>query len=168
MFPLLLFYVLGAVMVAGALLLVIHRNPVACAMFLVVIMLGLAGVFLLLGAFFIAAIQIIIYAGAIMVLFLFVVMLLNVENEALRLRDRFFSVSVGTALGVLILAELFFLLRGLGEVGKGVPPFAPQGGAEQVGSVLFTRYLFAFEVASLLLLAALLGALFIARREPKA
>jgi NADH-quinone oxidoreductase subunit J len=166
-FPLILFYVIGAVIVAAALLLVVHRNPVACAMFLVVTMLGLAGIFLLLGAHFIAAIQVIIYAGAIMVLFLFVVMLLNVENEALRLRNRFFSVSVGTALGVLLLAELLFLFRGLGEVGQSAPAVTPQGGAEAVGMVLFTKYLFAFEVASLLLLAALLGAVFIARREPK-
>jgi len=165
LFSLVLFYILAGLVVAAAVLVVVHRNPVACAMFLVVTMLGLAGVFLILGAQFLAAIQVIVYAGAIMVLFLFVVMLLNVEDEASRLRGRFFRISAGVILGILILGELAFMLHGLGRLAGRAPSRALQVGAEGIGGVLFTRYLFAFEVASLLLLAALLGAVFIARRE---
>ena len=148
---------------AGALGLVVHRNPVYCALFLILALFCISGLFLLLQAEFIAVIQIIVYAGAIMVLFLFVIMLLNMGNEA-SFREKF-SVAKGAALllGVLLLVLLGKAIWPSAQTGV-VSPFS-YGKVEMIGHLLFTEYVFPFEAISVILLAALIGAVIIARKS---
>src|SRR6185369_17041422 len=133
------------------------RNPVTSAMFLVLTMGALAGLFVLLQAFFIAAVQILVYAGAVMVLFLFVIMLLDLKDEE---RRRFNTFGIVTGLiSVGAIAAIFartFLASGL----RISPPAISQAGATQpLGELLFSRYLLPFEIVSVLLLVAMVGAI---------
>ena len=159
----LLFYVFGALAVAGALGMVLNvRNTVAGAMSLVLAMVSLGGVYVLLDAYLIGVLQILVYAGAIVVLFLFVVMLLNLRGEQFgpeRLR-------VGKVFGVAAAALLLIMLLRL------IPSFAPPavlrpgfGGYRDVGLALFTDWVLAFESTSLLLLSAMIGAVVLAKRK---
>jgi NADH-quinone oxidoreductase subunit J len=157
----------GFVAVLSALLVVVHPNPMASVLYLILNLLCVALFYLMLQAEFLAALQVIIYAGAIMVLFLFVVMLLNLRaEEGLRLG--------GTAqrYGALGMGALFVLLmfRAIGNRAGGAffEPGSFPGGfgtAREVGTLLFGRYLFAFEAASVLLVAAMVGAVLLAKRR---
>ena len=161
-----IFAIAGTGAVATAVPVVVHRRPVISAFFLVLHLACVAALFLALGAQFLAAIQIILYAGAIMVLFLFVVMLLNPATPA----ARFAAPAGGVALGV-VLAGLFaaLALRGAASLpGASATPGdtgADPGGAGALGRVLFSAYLYPFELASILLLAAMVGAVILARRR---
>jgi NADH-quinone oxidoreductase subunit J len=163
--PQLLFYVFAALAVVSALGMVLNlRNTVASAMSLVVTMVALAGIYVLLEAHLVAAIQIMVYGGAIVVLFLFVVMLLNLRADEFAPGRQWFTKSAA-ALAVLgIGAELVrrYAPSGLPEPG---PPPAGFGGYEQLGIALYTDYVLMVEVASLLLLAAIVGALILAKRK---
>jgi NADH-quinone oxidoreductase subunit J len=161
-----LFYALGAVAVIAALGVVTMKNPVKCALSLALSFLALAGIYLLSGAEFIAAIQVIVYAGAVMVLFLFVIMLLNLGQELKAAVRSPFLVGGGIALGVL------FLLEGLVLLGRGLPagaaPVAERvGSTELMGRLLFSEYILAFEAASVLLLVGIVGAVALLRREER-
>lgn len=179
------FYLLAGAAVLSAVLCVVQRNPVASALWLVSTMFALAGIYVLLNAQFIAAIQVLVYAGAVMVLFLFVIMLLHVGREASDMRGRGSRVAAG-AIGLLLLAELFVLSRvtpgglavlsgGVGGAGSPLEAF-PAGRAGQlapaaegvVGAIarpLFQTYLIPFEITSVLLLAAAVGAVVLAKRR---
>ena len=161
--PLFLFYVFAALAVVSALAMVLNvRNTVAAAMSLVVTMVSLAGIYVLLAAYLVAAIQIMVYGGAIVVLFLFVVMLLNLRSdEFLPARQRWMKFA-GALLGVFLLVEGLRLLGGFHE-----PPPLPEGfgGYRLLGLSLYTDYLLIVEVISLLLTAAIVGALILAKRE---
>ena len=161
--PLFLFYVFAALAVVSALGMVLNvRNTVAAAMSLVVTMVSLAGIYVLLAAYLVAAIQIMVYCGAIVVLFLFVVMLLNLHSdEFLPARQRWLKFA-GALLGVFLLVEGLRVLGGFHE-----PPPLPEGfgGYRQLGLSLYTDYLLIVEVISLLLTAAIVGALILAKRE---
>jgi NADH-quinone oxidoreductase subunit J len=137
------FYLLGSVAVAASLLVVGQRNPIYSVLLLITSLGALSGLYVLLDAPLIAVIQIIVYAGAILVLFLFVVMLLNASHE-----------------------ETVWAVTRAGGVGRGA--FAPVGvsSVRAIGIVLFTDYAFAFEVTALLVLVALVGAVVLARRDP--
>ena len=155
------FFVLALVIVGSALGLVLKRNPVHGALFLVVNLGGIGALYLTLGAEFLAAAQVIIYAGAIMVLFVFAIMVLIPGKEETgpdpRRRYRLLAVPLGLAL----LAELALVVaqRGVaGGPGSG-------GTVEAIGRLLFTDYLFPFELTSVLLLAAMVGVLLLARRR---
>ena len=165
------FYVFAAIAVLASLLVVGQRNPMYSVMLLIVSFGALAGLYVLLDAPFTAVTQIIIYAGAIMVLFLFVVMLLNVPREepaapgitaALGPRSLRFGVILSLLLGIEI-------VWALSRIGLGW--FAQDAAATSVSSValigsgLFTRHVFAFEATSILILVAMVGAVVIARRE---
>ena len=160
------FFVFAAIAVASAVLLVLFRNPVYSALSLVTTLFCLAGLFVLLQAYFLAAVQVIVYAGAIMVLFLFVIMLLNLGHpEALEPRvNRYRRTSVVLLMGLLV-AELSLLaLQRLGA------PSPPEGTVftdhiPAIGRLLYTDYLFPFEVASLILLVALVGVMVLVKRE---
>jgi NADH-quinone oxidoreductase subunit J len=159
-----LFYALGAVAVAGALGVVIMKNPVKCALSLALSFLALAGIYLLSGAEFIAAIQVIVYAGAVMVLFLFVIMLLNLGRELRAAVRSPFLVAGGIGLGVVFLLEGFALLARGAPSGSGHAP--PQiGSTELMGKLLFSDYILAFEAASVLLLVGIVGAVALLRHE---
>lgn len=161
--PLFLFYAFGLLAVLSALGMVLNlRNTVAAALSLVVTMVSLAGIYVLLGAHLVAAIQIMVYGGAIVVLFLFVVMLLNLRSDAFqapRLRALKFA---GALLGVVLLIEALRLMGGFPE-----PPPTPEGfgGYRQLGIALYTDYVLIVEMISLLLTAAIVGALILAKRK---
>ena len=157
----LVFFVLAALAVYGALNTVLRRNPVACALFLVTTFVALAGLFVLIGTGFLAAIQVLVYAGAIMVLFLFVIMLLNIEKDTF---EGFSLVRFASGLLVVILGAA--LLWTLTRPQFATPP--PVSGSAEgvaVGKLLFSKYLFPFEAVSILLLAAMVGVIALAKRR---
>ena len=160
-----LFLVLAVLTVVAALGVVLHPNPVKSALFLVVTLFLLAVVFVLLEAHMIAALQIIVYAGAIMVLFLFVIMLLNLQiDDPERGRRRLVLRGLAWAGGILLAVELAILTRRapLGDVGTAP---AGYGGAEAVAKSLFTDFLPPFELTSILLLVAVVGAVVLAQKQ---
>jgi NADH-quinone oxidoreductase subunit J len=163
----LLFYIFAGLAVVCALLVVANpfsRNPVTSAMFLVLTIGSLAGLFVLLHAFFLAAVQILVYAGAVMVLFLFVIMLLNVREEERRPLRK-----LGLLAGVLTGGGLVAaLLTGLGRSGaRGALAPELEGGARELGRLLFTRYLLPFEIVSVLLLVGMVGVILLSRKDSK-
>jgi NADH-quinone oxidoreductase subunit J len=171
-FEALLFYTFAAVTVIGALLVVAQRNPVYSVLSLVGAFFGLSGLYVLLEAPFVAVVQIIIYAGAIMVLFLFVVMLLNVPREDAAEWDRSHplyrpaAVRIGAVLALLMALELGWALSrttGLTAiVGAGRPAASA---VAELGRILFTTYMFQFEVTSILIIVAMVGAVVLARKR---
>jgi NADH-quinone oxidoreductase subunit J len=162
MLHLVLFLVFGALCVAGAVNLLIQRHPISSALSLIVVMASLAVEYLLLGAEFVAAVQVIIYAGAIMVLFVFVIMLLNAGEEERTKGSRvamIFGVP-GMLLGGLLVA--WVLLRQTDNVN--VPLGALHGAPKTIGRLLFHEFLLPFEITSVLILIAIMGAVVLASR----
>ncbi len=161
-----IFLALTAVTVTSALAVIIHRNPIYSAVALVVTLLGLGGYYILLQAELVAAVHVIVYAGAIMVLFLFVIMLLDVRREeGSALRVGGVQLLLGGAAGTALLLLLWATVATTPEGGGGPPPPLPRGNTQAVGQLLFTRYLLPFELTSLILLVAMVGALILAKRK---
>lgn len=163
-----LFILLAVLATGSALAMVITKNTVNSALFLVLNMVSLAGIFLLLNAQFLAVIQILVYAGAIMVLFLFVIMLLNVEAEE-KLWDKFrIKYLLLFLLGVIVLSQILYSIGGATDM---LPQISEKmesiGTVEAVGDVLFTKYLLPFEITAILLTSAVVGALLIAQYKVK-
>lgn len=157
-----IFLVLAAITVAAAVSLILQRHPIHSALSLIVVMVSLAGMYLLQGAEFVAAVQIIVYAGAIMVLFIFVIMLLNAGEEERANLSRL-ARFVGVPLAVVFLAEMaFWIGRTTSHLGPGP---AESVSTRDLSTLLFSEYVFPFELTSFLILIALLGALVLARRE---
>jgi NADH-quinone oxidoreductase subunit J len=171
----LIFYLFAAVAAGASLLVVLGRNPMHSVLLLIVSFGALAGLYIGLEAPFAAVVQIIIYAGAIMVLFLFVVMLLNAHREddapvgGARLAHG--PLRAGAVLAVLLVAELGWALVRAGRGGHGWLSAGAATGAEAlrsvraVGNVLYTEYSLAFEVTSILIIVAMVGAVVLAKRE---
>ena len=163
------FYLLGALAIGASLLVIAQRNPIYSVLLLIASFGALSGLYVLLDAPFVAAIQIIVYAGAIMVLFLFVVMLLNAPHEDTEYDERVHPLlrpgpmRLGAVLALALAAELVWALSRGGDTGA----FA--GGAVTsvavIGRSLFTDYAFPFEVTSVLILVAMVGAVILARRD---
>jgi NADH-quinone oxidoreductase subunit J len=162
------FIFLALLAIASALAMVINKNTVNSALFLVLNLVSLAGVYLLLEAQFLAVIQILVYAGAIMVLFLFVIMLLNVEAEESlfsKFRIKYF---LSFLLGVAVLSQVLYSLGGVADMLPEISGDMDEiGTVEAVGDVLFTEYLLPFEITGILLTAAVVGALVIAQHKVK-
>ena len=164
-----LFFVLGAVALISGGLVVFQPHPLRSALWLIVNFFAVAGIYLLAHAEFIAAIQVIVYAGAIMVLFLFVIMLLNLEKEKrIVTRNRLWK-GVGILLGLALLVQIGAIFQKvLLEGTKGsFPPekVASLGNTQVIAELLFTDYLLPFEITSVLLLVAIIGAIMLAKRE---
>jgi NADH-quinone oxidoreductase subunit J len=166
------FYAFAGVAVIGSLLVVLQKNPVYSVLSIIASFFGLAGLYILLEAPFVAVVQIIIYAGAIMVLFLFVVMLLNVPREDAAEWDRShplyrpMAVRIGAVLALLMALELGWALsRTSGLSGAIGEQRAAVSSVEELGKVLFTDYMFAFEVTSILIIASMVGAVVLARKR---
>jgi len=162
-----MFYALAVVSVGSALLVVTRRNPVISALYLILNFFCLAGLYLTLHAQFIAVIQILVYAGAIMVLFVFVIMLLNLGDER-KLRDGLSwkkIVAAGMSFGLLM--ELIYVLGFSGSTSGGIDTqrAVEIGTVEYIGAQLFTKFLFPFEITSLILTAAIVGAIVLAKRK---
>ena len=161
-----LFYIFAAGGIGSALLVVTRRNPIISAINLIINFFCLAGLYLTLHAQFIAVIQILVYAGAIMVLFVFVIMLLNLGDER-RLRDGFtWKKVVAGGFGFGVLMELIYMvIMQPGSPSIDMERATNIGTVEAVGQILFTRFLFPFEVTSLLLTAAIVGAVILAKKK---
>ena len=165
-----LFYIFAAVAIASGVLVVSARNPVHSVLFLILAFFNAAGLFILIGAEFLAMILVIVYVGAVAVLFLFVVMMLNIDF--LELRSGFVGyLPVGALVGLILLAELI-LVCGTWFAAPGAPSLgvvSATGGialtnTRALGDILYTRYLFAFQVAGLILLVAMVGAIVLTLR----
>lgn len=162
MFEYVVFFFFAAVAVIFALVVILHRNPVVSALSLVVSFFALAVMYVLLDAPFLAALQVIVYAGAIMVLFLFVIMLLNLQHTsepATRPIQQFLGYTASAAFAI---ALVYYLIKYAVFTAMPAGPFHTESAA--IGVAIFESYVFPFEMVSILLLAAIVGALFLSGR----
>lgn len=164
---LLIFYFLAVVTVGCGLMVIVQKNPVISALFLIMVMLCLAGIYLLMGAEFIAAIQVIVYAGAIMVLFLFVIMLLNLEKEVRALVKSPFQKLAALMLVGMLIGVLGFTLFTAGKRMPDVAALAPGKvtNTAAIAQLLFSRFLLPFEITSVILLIAIIGVILIGKKK---
>ena len=160
-----LFYLTASIAVGAAIFVVLNRNAVYSAILLVICFFALAVLYLLLEAYFLAVLEVFIYAGAIMVLFLFVIMLLNLGHEDALPHFKQLQRALSLLMVVLFFFGIFLImLNEPGVLHQPVDKFSA-GGIYSLGEALFTKYLFPFEVASLLLLVALIGTVYLAKRK---
>jgi NADH-quinone oxidoreductase subunit J len=161
--PLLVFFVLAAMAVLGALNLILQRHPIHSALSLIVVMVSLAGLYLLMGAEFVAAVQIIVYGGAIMVLFVFVIMLLNAGVEEHTNASKLAGIA-GVPLAVVLMG---LLAAGVASSADRVQVMTPGSVAptKALANLLFQDFVYPFELTSFLILVAILGAIVLAQRE---
>ncbi len=169
MLPKVFFAYFSVVITILSLLVITRKNPVHSILFMLGLFFHIAGLYLFLNAEFIAALQVIVYAGAILVLFLFVVMMLNLREEMLE-RRYIGAWPVGVLLAVTILITLFSALKAIpkGPAGiYGIEAIKSETHTAALGKVLYTEYLFPFEVASVVLLVAIIGAIVLAKKRIK-
>lgn len=163
-----LFILFATLAIASALAMVLNRSTVNSALFLVVNLLSIAGIYLLLKAQFLAVIQVLVYAGAIMVLFLFVIMLLNVDEDESVLDQINVRYIISVFLGVIVLSQLLYIT---GSLADALPPvdedMVQAGTVEAIGDELFTTYILPFEITAILLTAAIVGAIMMAQHKFK-
>lgn len=168
-----LFLGFAALAVVAAFNVILQRNPIYSAIGLIVVLCSLAALFLTLSAQFIAAMQIIVYAGAIMVLFVFVIMLLNVREEETRVDKQKYLKWLAAPLFLGLLAEVMAVVRYVNLAPQPLPSAGANAGAPQLGTVesiargMFTDYVIPFEAASVLILMAIVGSMLLARRDKK-
>ncbi|WP_342642189.1 NADH-quinone oxidoreductase subunit J [Rhodoligotrophos ferricapiens] len=167
----LFFYLFSAVAIASAVMVIAARNPVHSVLFLILTFFNGAGLFLLLGAEFLAMILVVVYVGAVAVLFLFVVMMLDIDFAALR-RGMLQYLPIGATLGLILLVELVMVLGtwsfapdALGLKAAPVPALANVTNTEALGHLLYTRYVFFFQAAGIVLLIAMVGAIVLTLRH---
>jgi NADH-quinone oxidoreductase subunit J len=169
----LFFYLFASICVASAVMVIAAKNPVHSVLFLILAFVNAAGLFVLLGAEFLAMILVIVYVGAVAVLFLFVVMMLDVDFAALR-QGFLDYLPVGAVVGVVFFIELLMMLAvGTGVFGAGaakaiadpIPPLADVTNTEALGQVLYTKYVYYFQAAGLVLLVAMIGAIVLTLRH---
>jgi NADH-quinone oxidoreductase subunit J len=162
---LVIFFILAAICVLGAVSLILQRHPIHSALSLIVVMVALAGLYLLMGAEFVAAVQIIVYGGAIMVLFIFVIMLLNAGQEE---RTNFSRLAfyAGVPLAVTVTGLIAAAIVS-SETTAGMTRAAPGtlSSTRTLSTLLFTDFVYPFELTSFLILVAILGAIVLAQRE---
>ena len=164
-----LFYIVGTIAVLAAVYLIFERNPVFCALYLIQTMVCIAVLYILLEAQFIAAVQMIVYAGAIMVLFLFVIMLLNIKGDEESKRSFPFRKIPAILMGIGLLTVICIILKSKLLQGKQdvytVAHIESIGNTQLIGNLLFTDYLLPFEITSILLFVAAIGAIMLAKRK---
>ncbi|WP_316862667.1 NADH-quinone oxidoreductase subunit J [uncultured Cohaesibacter sp.] len=159
------FYLFAAIMLGSALMVIGSRNPVHSVLFLILAFFNAAGLFVLLGAEFLAMLLIVVYVGAVAVLFLFIVMMLDVNF--VELRSGFLQyMPIGLVIGVVLLVELLVALGGwmlnpdiVAHVGEPIPDLAQLSNIEAIGALLYTKYVFYFLTAALILFVAMIGAI---------
>jgi NADH-quinone oxidoreductase subunit J len=167
MFATLTFYAFAAILIFAALRVVTTRNPVQAALWLVLSFFSAAGVWLLLEAEFLAIVLVLVYVGAVMVLFLFVVMMLDVNFD--KMRERFRSyIPVAATVGILVLVEILLVLLGGYLGGRSAPPPAAAAGysnTKTLGLQIYTEYAYPFEIAAMILLVAIIAAIALTHRR---
>jgi NADH-quinone oxidoreductase subunit J len=169
--PALFFYLFAGVCIAAAFMVIASKNPVHSVLFLILAFVNAAGLFVLMGAEFLAMILVVVYVGAVAVLFLFVVMMLDVDF--VELRQGFLQyLPIGALVGVVLLAELLLVVGGWTinpEIAKTItapiPPIASTTNTEALGLVLYTRYVYYFQASGLVLLVAMIGAIVLTLRH---
>jgi NADH-quinone oxidoreductase subunit J len=159
------FLLFAALSIFSALMVVLQKNPIASVLFLVLTLFWLAALFVMLSAPFIAALQVILYAGAIMVLFLFVLMLLNIKAIEEGARPTLKISGVVVSLGLLVVAAALLRSVPIPADSGFNRPLEGLGSVESIGRMLFTVYLLPFEIASFLLLAGIIGAVVLAKKN---
>jgi NADH-quinone oxidoreductase subunit J len=174
MLELILFYTFAAIAIVSSIFVITRPNVVHSAMFLAATLLSVAGIFLTLHAEFLAGVQVIVYVGGILVLFVFVIMLIAVDRSAFeRQYNRQWTVALVTS-GILIMQLIYGLYRGRESftlpqaTALTAQPAGIVGNSQQVGMMLYTTYLLPFEIASILLLVAIVGAVVLAKRKTQA
>jgi NADH-quinone oxidoreductase subunit J len=160
------FGLLTVVLLITALGVVLAHNPIHSALSLITNMLAIGALFAYLDAHFLATVQIIVYAGAVMVLVVFVLMLLNLKIEEPKKSNKFFLASCVIAAGLVAIFGVPVMLSGFSEFKELHPNF--NGSMEALGKILYTNYIFPFEAASFLIMAAVAGAVMLAKRKGKA
>lgn len=163
MLPALFFYLFAAMCVGSAFMVIAVKNPVHAVLFLILAFFNAAGLFILLGAEFLAMILVVVYVGAVLVLFLFVVMMLDVDFAELRAGFLKY-LPIGVTIGLLLLVELIFVLAAWVTAPdiaaqSPAPPAAEIGNTTALGQILYTKYVYLFEAAGLILLVAMVGAI---------
>ncbi len=167
----LFFYLFSFVTIGSALMVIASRNPVHSVLFLIVAFFNSAGLFIMLGAEFLAMILVVVYVGAVAVLFLFVVMMLDVDFT--ELRQGFLQyLPVGALVGIILLAELIAVLGGTllapeiaDSVAAPIPPVEQMSNIAAIGALLYTKYIYFFQAAGLVLLVAMIGAIVLTLRH---
>ncbi|MBN2226803.1 MAG: NADH-quinone oxidoreductase subunit J [candidate division Zixibacteria bacterium] len=169
MLEVVIFYLSALIAIGGAVLMIAQRNPVASVLYLIVSLAAQAVLYIQLSALFVGALLIIVYAGAILVLFLFVIMLLNLRGEHFEGQDQKVGRITKYVLSGLFFIELVIIVRQLAIPARtdivSAQTATDFGGVEPVAELLYTKYLFPFELTSVLLLVAVVGAVVMARRE---
>jgi NADH-quinone oxidoreductase subunit J len=144
---------------------ILNRNPIASALSLVVCFMGLSALFMTLDAFFIGIIQVLVYAGAVMVLFLFIVMLLDLRAEQLR-KINYVAVGGGAAVALAFFVQLYFVVRQLSAAQQPFPELATKtDDVHNIGTLLFTNYNLPFQIIGVLVLVATIGVVVLSKRE---
>src|SRR5580700_9860179 len=159
-----LFYVFAGLTLLCGLLVIVNpfsRNPVTSAMFLVLTIISMSGLFVLLHAFFLAAVQIIVYAGAVLVLFVFVIMLLDLKEEQRRKIKFFGFVAGAVSVGMIVSA----FMKSVPSVAPGAEKLTQEGDTNSLGHLLFTQYTLPFEIVSVLLLVAMIGVILLSKKK---
>jgi NADH-quinone oxidoreductase subunit J len=164
--PAFLFWIFALIMLAFGAAVVINRNPVASALSLVVSFLGLAALFMSLNAYFIGIIQVLVYAGAVMVLFLFIIMLLDLRAEELR-KINWIASAGGVAVALALVVQVFHVVGTLRAAHQPLPPISATGpdDVHQIGMLLFSHYTLPFQIIGVLVLVATIGVVVLSRRE---
>lgn len=174
MIHILAFYLFAVMVIASGALVVLARNPVHSVLWLILAFFNAAGLMILVGAEFIAMLLVIVYVGAVAVLFLFVVMMLNIDFAELR-AGFVKNAPLGAAVALILLAELVLGVGAyrVGIIDLGTPdgsaaPLLGESNVENIGALLYSRYLFLFEMAGIILLVAMIGAIVLTHRESRA
>jgi NADH-quinone oxidoreductase subunit J len=167
MFPF-LFWLFASVTVIFGVAVVVNRNPVASALSLVVSFLGLAALFMSLDAYFVGIIQVLVYAGAVMVLFLFIIMLLNLQAEERR-RINWIAVAGGTGVALILLVQIALTIRHFEAARKTFPPLSASttDDVRNIGAALFRNYNLPFQIIGVLVLVATIGVVLLSKRESR-
>ena len=166
MMPAFLFWIFALVMLGFGAAVVINRNPIASALSLVICFMGLSALFMSLDAFFIGIIQVLVYAGAVMVLFLFIIMLLDLRLEERR-KINLVAFVGGLAVALALFAQIYSVVEQLGAAKQGFPPLraAKMDDVHNVGLLLFTNYNLPFQIIGVLVLVATIGVVVLSKRE---
>ncbi|MBU0826215.1 MAG: NADH-quinone oxidoreductase subunit J [Alphaproteobacteria bacterium] len=169
MIQLFAFYLFATIVIASAAMVIFARNPVHSVMWLILAFFNAAGLMLLAGAEFIAMLLVIVYVGAVAVLFLFVVMMLNIDFAELRAGFVRY-LPLGALVAIILVAELIFALGawsagGVDLAGRVAPAVTDKSNIQQIGELLYTRYIFLFEAAGIILLVAMIGAIVLTHRQ---
>lgn len=166
--PALAFYLFAAILLFSSVMVITARNPVHSVLFLILAFFNAAGLFVLLGAEFIAMMMVIVYVGAVAVLFLFVVMMLDISFADLR-KGAMQFIPIGLAVGAVLLSELIFMYSAWSFAGESVgnaasPIVEGVSNTQALGQVIYTQYVYVFQLAGLILLVAMIGAIVLTHR----